>query len=42
MVSRMSAVADNVRGGSLPKCGHFLAEEQPELLVAALREFCEH
>lgn len=42
MVSRMSAIADNVRGGSLPKCGHFLAEEQPELLVAALREFCEH
>ncbi|WP_277184251.1 alpha/beta fold hydrolase [Caballeronia sp. BR00000012568055] len=42
IVERMKAVADNVRGGSLPRCGHFLAEEQPELLVAALREFCVH
>ncbi len=40
IVARMSSVSDNVRGGSIPKCGHFLAEEQPDLLVRALLDFC--
>jgi pimeloyl-ACP methyl ester carboxylesterase len=39
MVSRLTAVSDNVTGGSLADCGHFLPEEQPELLAEALRAF---
>jgi pimeloyl-ACP methyl ester carboxylesterase len=32
-------IADDVRGGSLPDCGHFIPEEQPELLAERLLEF---
>ncbi|MEJ0045608.1 MAG: hypothetical protein WDN04_05335 [Rhodospirillales bacterium] len=31
-------VADDVRGASLP-CGHYIAEEAPELLLQHLFEF---
>lgn len=40
IVAHIGAMAPNVRGGSLADCGHFLAEEQPEALVEALRDFC--
>ncbi|MFM0349722.1 hypothetical protein [Paraburkholderia sp. RL17-347-BIC-D] len=42
IVRRLSSVSDNVRGGSLPKCGRFLAEKQLGLLMEALRDFCKH
>ena len=32
-------IASDVRGGALPDCGHFIPEEQPELLAQRLREF---
>jgi pimeloyl-ACP methyl ester carboxylesterase len=31
--------ADDVTGGALAECGHFLPEEQPDEVVARLREF---
>jgi len=31
--------ADDVSGESIPECGHFLAEERPDELVALLRPF---
>ncbi|MCX4098255.1 alpha/beta fold hydrolase [Nocardia sp. alder85J] len=33
--------ADDVRGRALPDCGHFLAEEQPEVLTRELLDFLE-
>ncbi|HEY8475900.1 MAG TPA: alpha/beta hydrolase [Chloroflexota bacterium] len=33
--------AVDVRGGPIPECGHFLPEEQPDLVLARLREFLE-
>lgn len=39
MGQRLSAVSDNVQSRSIPNCGHYLAEEQPELLVDSLLEF---
>ncbi len=35
----LRAIATNVRGGVVPDCGHFIPEEQPELLAARLLEF---
>jgi pimeloyl-ACP methyl ester carboxylesterase len=35
----MEKVASNVRGGAIPECGHWIAEEQPEYLLTALRNF---
>jgi pimeloyl-ACP methyl ester carboxylesterase len=32
-------LADNVQGGAIPDCGHFIPEEQPELLAQRLLEF---
>ena len=32
-------VADNVRGGVVEDCGHFIPEEAPDVLLAALLEF---
>lgn len=32
-------MAADVRGGTLPDCGHFIPEEQPELLARRLLEF---
>jgi pimeloyl-ACP methyl ester carboxylesterase len=39
IVGMMQELAVDVRGGSLPDCNHWLAEEQPELLLKALIEF---
>jgi haloacetate dehalogenase len=33
------AYADDVRGAAIPECGHFLAEEQPDLVVRELSGF---
>jgi pimeloyl-ACP methyl ester carboxylesterase len=35
----LRCIASDVRGGALPDCGHFIAEEQPALLAARLLEF---
>ena len=35
----LRAIATDVRGGVLPDCGHFIPEEQPELLAARLLDF---
>ncbi len=32
-------IATDVRGGVIPDCGHFIPEEQPELLAEKLLEF---
>lgn len=37
----LQSVATNVRGGSIEKCGHFIADEQPDLLVERLFAFFE-
>jgi pimeloyl-ACP methyl ester carboxylesterase len=31
--------AVDVRGAAIPDCGHFLAEEQPDLVLEQLRGF---
>ncbi len=33
--------SEDVRGGPIRECGHFLPEEQPQLVLAWLREFVE-
>lgn len=38
---RISAVSDQVQGGSFPDCGHFLSEEHPARLAKALLDFCQ-
>ncbi len=35
----MQAVAENVRGEVIPDCGHFIPEEQPELLTQHILDF---
>jgi pimeloyl-ACP methyl ester carboxylesterase len=35
----MKLVADDVHGVVLPDCGHWVAEQAPEALLEALREF---
>lgn len=35
----MEKVASDVRGGAVPECGHWIAEEQPDYLLAAIRSF---
>ena len=35
----MSALAGNVQGEIIPECGHWVTEEQPEYIIAALRKF---
>jgi pimeloyl-ACP methyl ester carboxylesterase len=35
----MKALASNVRGEVIPECGHWVADEQPEAVVAALTSF---
>ena len=35
----LRAISTDVRGGVLPDCGHFIPEEQPELLAARLLDF---
>lgn len=39
MVPMLQNVADDVRGGSIPDCGHWLAEEKPAELLAWLEDF---
>lgn len=39
MVPMMQAVAEDVRGGVIPECGHYVPEEQPEYLVEQLFAF---
>ena len=39
MVPMLQAVAEDVRGGSIPECGHWLAEEKPDDLLAQLNDF---
>ena len=31
--------ANNVSGFGVPECGHFVPEEQPEIVLDAMREF---
>ena len=33
------SIATHVEGGSIPECGHFIAEEQPEFLIKELTKF---
>lgn len=33
------SLANHVEGGSIPECGHYIAEEQPEFLINALTKF---
>lgn len=33
------SIADHVEGGSIPECGHYIAEEKPEFLINALTKF---
>ena len=35
----LRAIATDVQGGVVPDCGHFIPEEQPEMLAARLLEF---
>jgi pimeloyl-ACP methyl ester carboxylesterase len=39
VVAAMKLVADDVQGLIIPDCGHWLAEEAPEQMVAALTAF---
>ncbi|MCW1840449.1 alpha/beta fold hydrolase [Prosthecomicrobium hirschii] len=38
-IESLRRVAEDVRGGSVPECGHWIPEEQPEFLVEALMQF---
>jgi pimeloyl-ACP methyl ester carboxylesterase len=38
-VDAMESVADNVQGLVIPDCGHWLAEEAPHQMLAALSQF---
>ena len=38
-ISGMQAVAENVRGDVIPDCGHFIPEEQPEVLTQHILDF---
>jgi pimeloyl-ACP methyl ester carboxylesterase len=35
----MEKLAARVEGGAIKDCGHFVVEEQPEILAEALLEF---
>jgi pimeloyl-ACP methyl ester carboxylesterase len=38
-LSSMQALAEDVRGGEIDHCGHWISEEQPEYLVSQLLSF---
>jgi pimeloyl-ACP methyl ester carboxylesterase len=42
MAMPLRAFADDVRGSSIPFCGHFLPEEQPDAVARELLEFFGH
>lgn len=35
----LEIVAENVDGGSIPDCGHFIPEERPDELVSYIKKF---
>ena len=37
----MEELAADVSGGVIPNCGHWIAEENPEFVLAALRDFLD-
>ena len=39
IVPAWQAVAENVQGGELKQCGHFMAEEKPEFVIQQALEF---
>ena len=39
MLTSMQALAENVRGGEIDQCGHWVSEEQPEYLLNQLLTF---
>ena len=39
IVAMAELVATDVRGGSIPNCGHWVAEENPNYLLAQLQAF---
>lgn len=39
IVPAWRAVADNVQGGEVKECGHFIAEEKPEFAIQQALEF---
>jgi pimeloyl-ACP methyl ester carboxylesterase len=39
IVSVWQGVAENVQGGSVAECGHFIAEEKPEFVIQQALEF---
>ena len=39
IVALVQLVAEHVQGGSIPDCGHWVAEENPEYLLAQLLDF---
>jgi pimeloyl-ACP methyl ester carboxylesterase len=38
-IDSLRRVAENVRGGLIPNCGHWVAEEQPEFIASELQKF---
>jgi pimeloyl-ACP methyl ester carboxylesterase len=40
VLEQMGLVAEDVSGGTIPFCGHLLAEEQPEAVARAILDFC--
>ncbi len=41
IVGMVSEFATNVTGGSIPACGHWVVEERPDAVLAALAEFLQ-
>jgi pimeloyl-ACP methyl ester carboxylesterase len=41
MVDMLREFATDVRGGSIPDCGHWVVEERPEVVLAELEKFLQ-
>jgi len=39
MLNMMQAVAENVQGGIVPECGHYIPEERPDYFIQQLLTF---